>query len=144
MTYAPAVDSPLAVPRHGAMRRFRRLAAMMLGALIIVAGIIIAPLPGPFGLPIALVGLAMILRNSFWAKRQFIRAQYRRPKFVYPFRRLLRKRPEFAPVMWQQMLRVEKLALKRGRGVLIRMRKRLRRELRDIIPLPGLYPRTAM
>ena len=126
------------------MRRFRRLAAMMLGALIIVAGIIIAPLPGPFGLPIALVGLAMILRNSFWAKRQFIRAQYRRPKFVYPFRRLLRKRPEFAPVMWQQMLRVEKLALKRGRGVLIRMRKRLRRELRDIIPLPGLYPRTAM
>lgn len=144
MTYAPAVDSRIAVPRHGAMRRFRRLAAMMLGALIIVAGIIIAPLPGPFGLPIALVGLAMILRNSFWAKRQFIRAQYRRPKFVYPFRRLLRKRPEFAPVMWQQMLRVEKLALKRGRGVLIRMRKRLRRELRDIIPLPGLYPRTAM
>lgn len=126
------------------MLRFRRLAAMALGALIVVAGIIIAPLPGPFGLPIALVGLAMILRNSFWAKRQFIRAQHRRPKFVYPFRRLLRKRPEFAPVMWQQMLRVEKLALKRGRGVLIRMRKRLRRELRDIIPLPGLYPRTAM
>ncbi len=144
MTYAPAVDSRFAIPRYGAMRRFRRLAAMMLGALIVVAGIIIAPLPGPFGLPIALVGLAMILRNSFWAKRQFIRAQYRRPKFVYPFRRLLRKRPEFAPVMWQQMLRVEKLALKRGRGVLIRMRKRLRRELRDIIPLPGLYPRTAM
>ena len=144
MTYAPAVDSRFATPRPGVMLRFRRLAAMMLGALIIVAGIIIAPLPGPFGLPIALVGLAMILRNSFWAKRQFIRAQHRRPKFVYPFRRLLRKRPEFAPVMWQQMLRVEKLALKRGRGVLIRMRKRLRRELRDIIPLPGLYPRTAM
>lgn len=144
MTYAPAVDSRFAAPRPGVMLRFRRLAAMALGALIVVAGIIIAPLPGPFGLPIALVGLAMILRNSFWAKRQFIRAQHRRPKFVYPFRRLLRKRPEFAPVMWQQMLRVEKLALKRGRGVLIRMRKRLRRELRDIIPLPGLYPRTAM
>ncbi|MBN8528069.1 MAG: hypothetical protein J0M36_02395 [Caulobacterales bacterium] len=117
---------------------------MALGGLIVVAGIIIAPLPGPFGLPIALVGLAMILRNSFWAKRLFIRAQYARPRVVYPFRRLLRKRPEFAPVMWQQMLRVEKLALRRGRGVLVRMRKRLRRELRDIIPVPGLYPRTAM
>lgn len=144
MTYAPAVDSRFTAPRHGVMLRFKRLAAMALGALVIVAGIIIAPLPGPFGLPIALVGLAMILRNSFWAKRLFIRAQYARPKFVYPFRRLLRKRPEFAPVMWQQMLRVEKLTLKRGRGVLIRARKRLRRELRDIIPLPGLYPRTAM
>ena len=144
MTYAPAVDPRFATPRPGVMRRFKRLTSVALGAVIIVAGIIIAPLPGPFGLPIALVGLAMILRNSFWAKRLFIRAQYARPRIVYPFRRLLRKRPEFAPVMWQQMLRVEKLALKRGRGALIRMRKRLRRELREMIPLPGLYPRTAM
>ena len=130
--------------RPGLLRRAKRLGMMALGFLIIGLGILIAPLPGPGGVPVIAVGLVLLLRNSWWAKRQFIRAQYRRPKFVYPFRRLLRKRPEFAPVMWQQMLRVEKLALKRGRGVLIRMRKRLRRELRDIIPLPGLYPRTAM
>ena len=144
MTHAYLPQSGLAAPFQGLLARLKRFGLMAAGALIIVAGIIIAPLPGPFGLPIALVGLALILRNSFWAKRQFIRAQYARPRFVYPFRRLLRKRPEFAPVMWQQMLRVEKLALKRGRGVLIRARKRLRRALRDTIPLPGLYPRTAM
>ena len=144
MTCAPALTPGFAAPPSGPMLRLKRMALMAAGALIVVAGAIIAPLPGPFGLPIALVGLAMILRNSFWAKRQFIRAQYRRPKFVYPFRRLLRKRPEFAPVMWQQMLRVEKLALKRDRGVLSRLRKRLRGAFQDIIPLPGLYPRTSM
>lgn len=144
MTCAPAFHSGRHPAPGSLLPRLKRLGQIALGGLIVVAGIIIAPLPGPFGLPIALVGLAMILRNSFWAKRLFIRAQYARPRVVYPFRRLLRKRPEVAPVMWQQMLRVERLALKRGRGVLIRMRKRLRRELRDIIPLPGLYPRTAM
>ena len=143
MTYAPALTSGFTAPPRGPMLRLKRLALMAAGALIVVAGIIIAPLPGPFGLPIALVGLAMILRNSVAAKRMFIRAQHRRPKFVYPFRRLLRKRPEFAPVMWQQMLRVERLALKGGRGALSRLRKRLRRGLEDMIPLPGLYPSTA-
>ena len=144
VTYAPALTPAFVAPPRGPMERLKRLGLMAAGALIVVAGIIIAPLPGPFGLPIALVGLAMILRNSFWARRQFIRAQYRRPKFVYPFRRLLRKRPEFAPVMWQQMLRVEKLALKGGRGALSRLRKRLRDALRDTVPLPGLHPRTSM
>lgn len=144
MTYAPALTSGFATPPRGPMRRLKRLGMMAAGALIVVAGIIIAPLPGPFGLPIALVGLAMILRNSVAAKRMFIRAQYRRPKFVYPFRRLLRKRPEFAPVMWQQMLRIEKLALKGGRGALSRLRKRLRGLFEDTVPLPGLYPRTSM
>ena len=144
MTYAPALTSGFAAPPRGPMQKLKRLGLMASGALIIVAGIIIAPLPGPFGLPIALVGLAMILRNSVAAKRMFIRAQYRRPKFVYPFRRLLRKRPEFAPVMWQQMLRIERLALKGGRGALSRLRKRLRGAFQDIVPLPGLYPRTSM
>lgn len=144
VTFALLYTPAPATPAPGAMLRLKRLALMAAGALIIVAGIIIAPLPGPFGLPIALVGLAMILRNSVAAKRLFIRAQYARPKFVYPFRRLLRKRPEFAPVLWQQMLRVEKLALKRGRGPLSRLRKRVRSEFQDIIPLPGLHPRTSM
>lgn len=135
MTCAPVFHPGFDPAPRGLASRLKRMGLMALGALIVVAGVIIAPLPGPFGLPIAMVGLAMILRNSFWARRQFIRAQHRRPKFVYPFRRLLRKQPEFAPVMWQQMLRVEKLALKRGRGALSRLRKALRRRLR-----PALSP----
>lgn len=144
MTCAPVFKSDFSVPAPRFGQRLKRLGMMASGALIVVAGAVIAPLPGPFGLPIALVGLAMILRNSVAAKRAFIRAQYARPKFVYPFRRLLRRRPEFAPVLWQQMLRVEKLVLKRGRGRLSRLRRQVRDVFLNTIPLPGLEPRTAL
>ena len=73
------------------------------------------------------LGLVLILRGSWKAKRLFIRAQYARPKWVYPFRRLMRKRPEFAPVFWQQALRAEKLVLRRANRPLKGWRKRLRR-----------------
>lgn len=102
--------------------------ALLIGGLLVIAlGILIAPLPGPGGIPVIAVGLVMVLRSSFWAKRQFIRAQYARPKYIYPFRRLMRKNPEIAPVFWQQVLRAEKLVLRRNRGPLARMRKRVRR-----------------
>jgi hypothetical protein len=133
VTAALALPRPgFAQPRIGVMRRLVRLALLVLGAVVVLAGIVIAPLPGPFGLPISMVGLAIVLRNSYWAKRQFIRAQYARPKVVYPFRRLLRRRPEFAPVMWQQALRVEKVLLKRANRVLARGRKNTRRYLRKL------------
>ena len=70
--------------------------------------------------------------RAYWAKRQFIRAQRKRPKFVYPFRRLLRKNPEFAPIFWQQALRAEKLVLKRSHRVLPRLRKFTRRQIRRL------------
>lgn len=111
---------------RGLARRLIRLALMALGFLLVLLGVLIAPLPGPFGLPVAVVGMVVILRNSYWAKRQFIRAQHARPKFFYPFRRLMRRRPEFAPVIWQQALRMERLLLKRGRRVLARTRRSFR------------------
>lgn len=114
----------------GLFGRLVKLAWIALGLVIMLAGVAIAPLPGPFGLPIAVVGLMMVLRNSFWAKRQFIRMQYARPNWVYPFRRLMRRRPEFAPVMWQQTLRMERLLLKRSGRFLGRSRRQLRDALR--------------
>ena len=68
----------------------------------------------------------LVLRNSYWAKRQFIRLQQARPNWVFPFRRLMRKRPEFAPVFWQQTLRIERLLLRKGQRVLGRLRRRSR------------------
>lgn len=115
---------------RGLARRVIRLAFMALGVLLVLLGILIAPLPGPFGLPVAVVGMVVILRNSYWAKRQFIRAQQARPKVFYPFRRLMRRRPEFAPVIWQQMLRMERLLLKRDRRVLARTRRSFRTTFR--------------
>ena len=98
-----------------------------MGVLVIILGILIAPLPGPGGVPVIALGLILVLRSSYWAKRQFIRAQHARPRYVYPFRRLMRKNPEIAPVFWQQALRAEKMVLRRRRGPLARLRKRIRR-----------------
>ena len=106
---------------------------MMGGALVVLLGVLIAPLPGPGGVPVIAVGLMMILKGSYWAKRQFIRAQYARPRWVYPFRRLMRKKPEIAPVFWQQALRAEKVVLRRRPSrQLIRARKRVRRFFRKL------------
>lgn len=114
----------------GLARRLKRLALMAAGATLVLAGVVIAPLPGPFGLPVSVVGMVLILRNSYWAKRQFIRAQYARPNWVYPFRRLMRKKPEFAPVFWQQALRMERLLLKQPNRMLKRLRRSVRRTFR--------------
>jgi len=45
------------------------------GLFVVLLGILIAPLPGPGGIPVIAVGLMLILKRSFCAQRQFIRAQ---------------------------------------------------------------------
>lgn len=133
MTYASSLALPSPVrSRSRLLRTARRWALMAGGLLVVMLGILIAPLPGPGGVPVIAVGLMLILRSSFWAKRQFIRAQYARPKWVYPFRRLMRKKPEFAPVFWQQALRAEKVVVKRSGRRLSRGRKQLRRYFRKL------------
>lgn len=132
MTYASSLALPSPVrSRSRLLRTARRWALMAGGLLVVMLGILIAPLPGPGGVPVIAVGLMLILRSSFWAKRQFIRAQYARPKWVYPFRRLMRRKPEIAPVFWQQALRAEKMMLRRRRR-LVRVRKRIRRSFRRL------------
>jgi len=98
-----------------------------LGVAIIGVGVLIAPLPGPGGLPVIVVGLMVTLRNSFWAKRQFIRFQRAHPKMVFPIRRLLRREPEVMPVMWQGILRMERVVLPRERRFVKKVRKHFRR-----------------
>ncbi len=119
-------------PRASTLRVFKRWALMIGGLFVVLLGILIAPLPGPGGIPVIAVGLMLILKSSFWAKRQFIRAQYARPKWVYPFRRLMRKKPEFAPVFWQQALRAEKIVTRRSSRRLSRGRKSVRRYFRKL------------
>ncbi|HEX6860619.1 MAG TPA: hypothetical protein VF138_10530 [Caulobacteraceae bacterium] len=82
-----------------------------LGLLIIAAGVAISPLPGPGGIPVIVLGLMLVLRNSFWARKQFIKVQRAHPKLVFPIRRLLRREPEVFPVAWQQVLRIERVLL---------------------------------
>lgn len=119
-------------PRASTLRVFKRWALTIGGLFVVLLGILIAPLPGPGGIPVIAVGLMLILKSSFWAKRQFVRAQHARPKWVYPFRRLMRKKPEFAPVFWQQALRAEKIVTKRSSRRLSRGRKSVRRYFRKL------------
>jgi hypothetical protein len=113
--------------RRSAFRARVALVWLGVGLLIVVAGVLIAPLPGPMGLPVTVVGLMIVLRNSFKARKQFIRFQRAHPKMIFPLRRLLRREPEVAPVAWQQALRVERLVIPRRWRVAVRWRKSLKR-----------------
>jgi hypothetical protein len=95
-----------------------------LGGALIILGVLMAPLPGPLGLPVTLAGLILVLRNSFRLRRVFIKVQRRHPRFVFPLRRLLKREPEVAAVAWQQALRIEKVFLPKS----WRMGKQLRRK----------------
>ena len=110
--------------------RVKRFGMVLLGLAIIVAGILISPLPGPGGIPVIVVGLMIVLRNSFRARRQFVRLQRAHPKMISPIRRLLRRDPEFLAMFYHQYLRVERLTLPRRMRFGMRLRHRMRRRTR--------------
>lgn len=110
--------------------RMKRWLLIGLGGVLVIAGFLIAPLPGPLGLPLTVVGLMLVLRNSFAAKRQFVRFQRAQPKMVFPIRRLLRREPEVVLVFWQQALRVERLVVPKRYRYAVRARRRLKIRLR--------------
>lgn len=110
--------------------RITRWLLIGLGGVLVIAGFLIAPLPGPLGLPLTVVGLMLVLRNSFAAKRQFVRFQRAQPKVVFPIRRLLRREPEVVLVFWQQALRVERLVVPKRYRYAVRARRRLKARLR--------------
>lgn len=93
------------------VRRMLRIGLLILGGLIMAVGAVLALLPGHLGVPILVVGLMVVLRNSLPARKEFIRLQRRHPNWVFPLRRLMRREPEVIPVVWQQVLRTERLIL---------------------------------
>jgi hypothetical protein len=109
------------------LSRIARWVFLTIGVLIVILGIVIAPLPGPGGLPVIVIGLMIVLRNSFAARRHFVRFQRAHPKLIFPIRRLLRREPEVLQVAWQQMLRMERLVLPSRWRVGVRTRRGLKR-----------------
>lgn len=107
--------------------RIKRAGMTLLGFAIILAGILIAPLPGPGGIPVIVVGLMIVLKNSFKARRQFVRLHRAHPKMLSPIRRLLRRDPEFVAVFYQQTLRVERILLPRRVRFITPLRRKFRR-----------------
>jgi hypothetical protein len=121
---------PPATGQTDTFRQFRRVAVMGLGWVFVIAGLPIAILPWVHivGILMMVVGLAMILRNSFGARRKFVQLQKKHPGWLFPLRRLLRREPEILPVAWQQLLRTERLFLRHLRWQFLRkLRRRFRR-----------------
>ncbi|CAN7213195.1 hypothetical protein LJR219_000677 [Phenylobacterium sp. LjRoot219] len=116
------------------LTRLGRLLLLTLGGLVLLVGLILAPLPGHVGLPLLVVGLMIVLRNSFAAKRRFLRLQRRYPKLVFPVRRLMRRKPEIVLVLWQQYLRLERLVLPRKARFAVKARRGVKRKLRRADP----------
>ncbi len=51
-----------------------------LGVLLIIGGLIIAPIPGPGGVFLIAPGVALILKTSMWAKRHYVKFKRWQPK----------------------------------------------------------------
>jgi hypothetical protein len=77
--------------------RIRQLVLIGMGWTIVALGILIIPLPGPFGLPVAFVGAVILLRNSSDARRLFVRMRRRKPGWFAPFDRFVRGRKRRPP-----------------------------------------------
>ena len=107
--------------------RVGRFLLLMLGGAIMLVGLVTAPLPGHIGLPLLVVGLMIVLRNSFKARRHFVRMQRAHPKMVFPIRRLMRREPEIVLVFWQQYLRMERLVLPSRARFAVKVRRYMRR-----------------
>jgi len=114
--------------------RIGRGLLVAVGLILMAMGVAIAPLPGPLGMPLVVVGLMLVLRNSFKARRQFVRIQHAHPKMVFPLRRLMRREPEIVQVFWQQCLRVERVVLPSGARFAVRSRRYVRRRFRSARP----------
>jgi len=70
----------------------RRIVYLVLGVVLVTIGIALAPLPGPVSLPIGIAGTILILRSSFWARRQYVRLRQRWPLMFKVPDRVLRSR----------------------------------------------------
>jgi hypothetical protein len=118
--------NPLRALRPEPWRRAGRWLVIGVGYAMIVVGAVGAVLPGHLGAPVLAVGLVVALRSSFRARRQFVEAQRRHPKILFPVRRLLRREPEVAPVAWQALLRLERRVLPRRLRFAVKTRRRWR------------------
>lgn len=115
------------------LARVGRWLLLALGGLIILIGLALEITPPPFhfgGMPTIVIGLMIVLRNSFKARRRFVEMQKAHPKVVFPVRRLLRREPEVVLVFWQVYLRSERLVLPRRFRFAVRTRRYFKLKIR--------------
>ncbi|ESQ92106.1 hypothetical protein ABAC460_04265 [Asticcacaulis sp. AC460] len=107
----------------------KKILLSIVGILLMIFGVAIAPLPGPLGVPPFMFGLILLLRNSIWVKRVFVRLSRRFPKLVGPVRAMLRPGAKVVALMWLNTLRMERRILGRKN----RFMNRFRQEFKAIL-----------
>ena len=85
-----------------------KLLMSLAGMVLMAFGVVLAPLPGPVGVPFVLFGLILLLRSSVWIKRQFVKLVKAHPKWLRPVRTMLRPGAKIVSLVWLQGLRVER------------------------------------
>lgn len=60
--------------------RFGRTLMFGVGVVLLLAAPIVGLIPGPGGIPFAVVGLTLVLRYARWTKRIYVRLKRRWPK----------------------------------------------------------------
>lgn len=78
------------------MRALKKKLLIGAGWTLVATGVVIAPLPGPGGVPIIAAGAYVLIRNSASARRLYIRAKRRWPGAMAPLDRTLRRRKRTA------------------------------------------------
>lgn len=61
------------------------------GVLLIIAGLLISPVPGPGGIFLIAPGVALVLKTSMWAKRHYVRVKRWQPRAGRLMDRALRR-----------------------------------------------------
>ena len=131
-----------------ALRQAMRVFWIVLGVGLMALGLVGAFLPTHILGLLLVLGLVLVLRNSVRARRRFVRLHRRHPRFLHPVRRLLRRKPEFWPVVWHEALRAERARLAKQQGVppyvvfqdvILRAMATVRPQtLDDMMSLPGI------
>jgi hypothetical protein len=86
------LQNPPALPKCESMSQPRKTPAprkkkmplirqglFLLGCLLIIVAPLVGALPGPGGIFVFAAGLALVLQNSEWAKRQYVKFKRRHP-----------------------------------------------------------------
>ena len=98
----------------------------VVGMLLLVVSPLVGAIPGPGGIIVAGIGLALVLKTSLWAKRHYVRFKRWRPKL---FGRRL------APGHWTDLALRRRSALRRER--LRKEREQLEKQAQEGVG-PGL------
>ncbi len=112
------------------MAAILKVLLITIGAVLMALGIVVSWLPGPFGLPIVILGLVLVLRHSTWFKRRFMRQVRRHPRLLGPVRAILRPHAKILALIWLSLLRCEKGLFRDRLRPFYRLRQAIKRKRR--------------